>query len=213
METPFGPEGHKRLATVAVGLWAVCWLVVGLVTGFHIRDLTEVSDSLVESGKALDSAGTALQDVGRLPVVGERPRELGDQVRRTAAEVREAGVSSRQTVRWVSVLVGAALVLIPVVPVGAVYTWAGMNQRRARRPVARELAAAQPNPLLEQFLANQAVQNLPYDVLRQVSADPWGDLRQGSYRRLANAELTRLGLAKRRGAGSGGGTAAGGPAG
>ena len=78
--------------------------------------------------------------------------------------------------------------------------------------MARELAAAQPNPLLEQFLANQAVQNLPYDVLSQVSADPWGDLRQGSYRRLANAELTRLGLANRRGAESRGGTAAGGAA-
>jgi len=41
------------------------------------------------------------------------------------------------------------------------------------------------------------VQNLPYDTLREVSADPWGDLRRGSFRRLANAELTRLGLATR----------------
>ncbi len=43
--------------------------------------------------------------------------------------------------------------------------------------------------------AHRAVQNLPFDTLRQVSPDPCADLEHRSYRRLANAGLTRLGLA------------------
>ena len=198
MATDSVPGARNQFVTIAVGLWVVVWLVVGVVTGIQVRNLTEVSDSIVESGNALDSAGIALQDIGRLPIVGERPRELGDQVRRTAAEIHQAGTSSRETVRWVSVLLGVALVLIPVVPIVAVYVSLRTARSRRRRALARALSEPQPDPVLEQFLALHAVQNLPYDTLRRVSADPWGDLQRGSYRRLANAELTRLGLANRR---------------
>ncbi len=177
----------------AVAAWVVVWLAVGLVTTVQIRRLSALSDSVVESGRALDSAGLALQDVARVPLIGERTKRLGDEVRETAAEIERAGRSSRVTVRWVSVLVGAGLFLIPTVPVLALHLPRAMAQRRRRRAV--ENALREPAPWLEQFLAHQAVVNLPYDTLRQVSADPWGDLERGAFRRLANAELTRLGIA------------------
>jgi hypothetical protein len=69
---------------------------------------------------------------------------------------------------------------------------------RERRALKRALAESPRDPHLEEFLAHHAVQHLPYDTLRRVSDDPWGDLRRGSFRALANAELTRLGLASRR---------------
>ncbi len=191
------PQRRRRALSVVVALWVVLWLVVGAVTGLQVRQLTVVSDSLVESADALDVAGIALQDIGRLPVVGDRPEALGNQVRETALEIDRAGAASRETVRTVSVLLGLALILIPVVPVVAVY----LPLRRAgtpeRKAVKRALADGGHEPVLEEFLAHRAVQNLPYDTLREVSADPWGDLRRGSFRRLANAELTRLGLATR----------------
>lgn len=190
-----GSSRRRRFLPLAVGMWVALWVVVGVATGIQVRNLTEVSDSIVESGKALDAAGIALQDIGRLPIVGERPRELGNQVRTTAEEIDEAGMSSRETVRLVSVLLGVALVLIPVVPIVAIYLPLRRAENRERGAVARAMSAGQPDPLLEEFLANHAVHNLSYDELRHVSADPWGDLRRGSYRRLANAELTRLGLA------------------
>lgn len=56
------------------------------------------------------------------------------------------------------------------------------------------MANVDRDPGLEEFLAHRAVHHLPYDTLRQVTADPWADLRSGSFRLLANAELTRLGL-------------------
>ncbi len=192
------PRGRRRALSVAVVLWVVLWVVVGSVTAFQVRQLTEVSDSLVESADALDVAGIALQDIGRLPVVGDRPEALGNQVRETAREIDRAGAASRETVRTVSVLLGLALVLIPVVPVVALYLPLRRAGTRERKAVKRALADGGGDPVLEEFLAHQAVQNLPYDTLREVSADPWGDLRRGSFRRLANAELTRLGLATRR---------------
>ena len=198
MSTLTLPPARRRSVTVLVGLWVVLWLVVGVVTGLQVRQLTEVSDSLVESADALDVAGVALQDIGRLPLVGERPEALGNQVRETALEIDRAGAASRETVRTVSVLLGLALILIPIVPIVAVYVPLRRAGTRERRAVKRARGNSSHDPLLEEFLAHRALANLPYDTLRKVSAAPWGDLRRGSFRRLANAELTRLGLASRR---------------
>lgn len=196
MGLPLG-GARRRIVSAVLAFWTVLWLVVGTVTGVQIRNLTRVSDSLAESGRALDTAGTALEALGRLPVVGEQPRRLGREVRGTAEEVRGAAASSRETVRWVSALVGVALVVIPVVPICGVYAVLRASDRRQRRGVARALEQSPPDPRLEEFLAHRALQHLDYDVLRRVSPDPWADLRNGAYRRLANAELTRLGLANR----------------
>ena len=188
----------RYLLSAALVAWGAVWIAVGVVTGLQIKKLTEVSDSLVRSGEALDTAGAALQEVGRLPLIGEASEQFGNEVRVTAEDVRAAGASSRETVRSVSVLLGAALVLIPIVPVVGLYVPLRISLARQRQAVGRALARVDQHPQLEAFLAHRAVQNLPYDTLREVSTDPWGDLLRGSYRHLANAELMRLGLAGRR---------------
>ena len=185
---------RQRLLAIALAVWILLWLVAGCITAIQIRNLTQLSDSLADSGQALDTAGSGLQTLGRLPVVGERPMELGNEVRDAADEVRLAAVSSRETIRWVSLLVGAALVVIPMVPAVSWYVPL-VSLARQRRSLSAALAQIDQNPRLEEFLAHRAVQNLDYRALIHVSQDPWGDLERGSYRRLANAELTRLGLA------------------
>lgn len=194
------PQSRPRryLLGAALMAWVVVWIVVGVATGLQVKKLTEVSDSLVQSGEALDTAGVALEGVGRLPLIGEASERFGNEVRATAEEVRAAGVSSRDTVRSVSVLLGAALVLIPIVPVIGLYVPLRVSLARQKRAVGRALEHIDQHPQLEEFLAHRAVQHLPYDTLRQVSTDPWEDLQRGSYRHLANAELTRLGLTSRR---------------
>lgn len=194
------PQNDRRrhLLSAALVAWVIVWIILGVVTALQIQKLTEVSDSLVQSGEALDTAGVALQGVGRLPVVGEASERFGGEVRETADDVRVAGASSRATVRSVSVLLGAALVLIPIVPVVGLYVPLRLSLARQKRAVAKALDDIDVHPHLEEFLAHRAVQRLPYDTLRQVSADPWGDLQRHSYRHLANAELTRLGLTGRR---------------
>lgn len=188
---------RRHLLTGAVVLWGVVWIALGVVTGLQIKKLTEVSDSLVQSGRALDTAGAALESVGRLPLIGDASERFGNDVRQTAENVQAAGDSSRDTVRNVSTLLGAAVILIPIAPIIGLYVPLRISLVRERRAVAKALDHIDRHPHLEEFLAHRAVQHLPYDALSRVSTDPWGDLERGSFRALANAELANLGLAGR----------------
>lgn len=188
---------RRNLLSGVVVLWGVVWIALGVVTGLQIKELTEVSDSLVQSGQALETAGAALEVVGRLPLIGDASERFGSEVRRTAENVQAAGASSRETVRTVSMLLAAAVILIPIVPIIGLYVPLRISLARERRAVAKALDQIDRHPHLEEFLAHRAVQHLSYDALSRVSTDPWGDLERGSFRALANAELTSLGLAGR----------------
>ncbi len=186
---------ERRLLRMGTVAWVCLWLVLAIATALQIRRLSTLTDTVVESGEALDAAGRALQAVGDLPVVGEATERLGDRVRAAAGDVEEGGESSREAIVWISALLGFAIVVVPVTSVAAARLPATLAARRDRRAVEEALGNPEAAPGLEEFLARRAVHHLPYDVLAQVTADPWADLRNGAFRRLANAELTRLGLA------------------
>ncbi len=195
-------QPERRLLKVGTVAWVCVWLALAIATAVQIHRLSALSDTVVESGEALDAAGRALQAVAELPVVGEATKRLGDRVRTAAGDVEEGGESSRDAVEWLSVLLGLAIVVVPVTSVVAARLPHTLAARRDRRAVEEALRNPEGTPRLEEFLARRAVHHLPYDVLTQVTADPWADLRSGSFRRLANAELTRLRLAGPRAADS-----------
>ncbi len=169
----------------------------------QIWQLGRLSATAVESGEALDSAGAALQLVGRVPVVGPRSKRLGDEVRAAAQRIQESAAASQDNIRRLGVLLGVSIALVPVAPVVAAYAPLRLARTREARSVRRAWRNAGDDPVFEEFLARRAVQNLPYETLRAVSANPWDDLEAGNFRLLANAELTRLGLACERRPGHG----------
>ncbi len=185
---------ERRLVRAATVVWVCVWLVLAIATAVQIRRLSALTDTVVESGEALDTAGRALQAVGRLPVVGEPTRRLGDRVRDAGDAIENGGASSQDAIEWLSILLGLSIVVVPVTSVVAARLPQRLALRRDRRAVEEVLASGEANSGFEEFLARRAVHHLPYDVLKQVTTDPWGDLRSGAFRRLANAELTRLGL-------------------
>jgi hypothetical protein len=65
---------------------------------------------------------------------------------------------------------------------------------RDRRSV--RTALRNRDPALEELLAIRAIAHLPYRRLLAITRDPGGDLREGRHARLAEAELSRLGLAE-----------------
>ncbi|HWC11731.1 MAG TPA: hypothetical protein VG455_10955 [Acidimicrobiales bacterium] len=188
-------QRDRRLVGLGAVLWVFLWLVLGLLTAVQVRRLAAVSDTIVDSGRALDTAGRALEQLGGLPVVGQTTSRLADRVRVAASDIEDEGRASREAIGRLSVLLGVSLVLVPVTSVLVARVPDRLALRRDRRGVAEALARDDGSGGLEEYLARRAVHHLPYDVLTQVTAEPWKDLRTGAFRRLANAELTRLGLA------------------
>lgn len=180
-----------------VAFWTVLWIVLGILTGSEVRQLTSVSDSAQASARAADRAGEALQSLGDLPFVGESSRELGDEVRAAAEEVRLSAAETSVTLRRLGFLLSASIILIPLTPVFGMYLPNRLARGREVRALRRRLRTRPMDGALESYLARRAVDTLSYDQFRTLSEDPAGDLRDGRHGVLAEAELVRLGLRNR----------------
>ena len=187
-----GPRGTRLLDALVAG-WVVVWVAIGLLSATEIRDLARLSETLEDSGSAITQVGQALQQLDAVPVIGEGPAELGERVAAAGARVQADGRSSRRSILRLSVLLGTTIAVLPLIPVAGLYAPQRLARAREIRAIRRTLAA-DSGASVEEFLARRATVTLPYDQLRRLSPDPWEDLAGGRYRRLADAELRRLGI-------------------
>lgn len=111
-----------------IATWCALWLVVGAWTGYELWQLSDIGPTVAESGRALDSAGTALESLGSVPVVGDSTAELGSEVRANAEHIVADAIEARASIRRLAVLLGLAIALVPSVPVLAAY--AAVRRRR-----------------------------------------------------------------------------------
>lgn len=174
--------------------WVVLWAVVGSWTGYLIFQLTDLTDSVVQSGQALQTAGGALKALGSVPLIGERTAELGQEVATTAEGIVASGGQARDSVRGMGILIGLAVALGPTGPALLFYLPARLAHAKEARAVARWLNEGTDGVALQAYLAGRAVANLAVRDLQRVSRDPHGDLVAGRHSALAQAELHRLGL-------------------
>jgi hypothetical protein len=194
---PSAPAGRLiRVVDAALIVWTAAWLLVGVAVARDVRGLTQLSGTVVAGGRVLQVTGSELGQLSSVPFVGEQLGAMSRQLNDAADQAIASGRGSAEQIRSLSVLLGFAVALVPTVPLIALY--APLRVSRAREVAAiRRAAARNPaDPLLQQFLARRAAERLPYHRLRQVTADPWSDLAQGRYQRLATAELERLGLSR-----------------
>jgi len=203
-------EPTLRLFDGALVAWMTLWVVVGVLTGMTLWQAADIGDTLRTSGEAIGSAGSALEDLGSVPLVGDRPAELGAETRATGAEISARGPAVKSDLRRLALLLGLSVALIPTTPVLGLYVPLRLARRRETRSLRRSLRSAPRDeagrplrdPVLDGYLAQRALQNLPYvDVRRVVGADagPVDPSNQQHARRLADAELTRLGIRRSRG--------------
>jgi hypothetical protein len=185
-----------RLLDVALVAWTVAWVLMGLVVAREVRSLTQLSNTVVAGGRVLLVTGSELNALSSLPFVGDQIRTMARQVDDAADQAIASGRDSRGQVRSLSALLGLAIALVPTVPLIALYAPLRVGRIREVRAIRRAVAAAPDDPVLRQFLARRALERLPYDRLRLVTADPWADLAAGQYEDLAAAELERLGLSR-----------------
>lgn len=102
-------------------LWTALWIALAFVTAHEVLALRDLSDTVVKTGRAVDTAGRALQAIGGVPFVGGRVSTLADQVRVAGDSAIASGRSSRDSATNLAVLLGVAVGLIPTVPMVALY--------------------------------------------------------------------------------------------
>ena len=101
--------------------WTALWVALAIVTAHEVLALRDLSDTVVKTGRAVDTAGRALQAVGGIPFVGGRVSTLADQVRVAGESAVASGRSSRESATNLAILLGVAVGLIPTVPMLALY--------------------------------------------------------------------------------------------
>jgi hypothetical protein len=191
------PRAGARLIhvlDVATVAWVVAWIVLAVLVGREVRELRELSDTVVVAGVAVEETGDLLRSLGGIPLVGSQVGGVADRVREAGQSAQESGRDSRDSTQDLSLLLALSIGLIPTLPLLGLYAPLRIAWTREARAVRRALAARQDDPVLKEFLARRAVANLPYQELTAVSADPFRDLEEGRFDALAGRELKRLGL-------------------
>ena len=180
-------------------IWAIGWVIIGVAISREVRNLSTLSDTVVQAGTAVAETGRALRSLDGLPFVGPRIAGFARQIDAAAVQAVRSGRESKESVQDLSVLLGFSVAVVPTVPILAMYVPYRISRVREVRAVRKAARLAGNDPVFQEYLARRAVANLPYHRLREVSPDPWRDLLSGNHFALAQAELKRLGVRRIRG--------------
>ncbi len=188
--------GTLHLWDGIVLFWVVLWAVLGVWSGVTIWQVADTGDTITSSGEALHSAGTALESLSDVPVIGERPGRLGAEVVVTADEITGRGQQIKGQLRRLGLLLGLAIMAIPVSPVVGVYLPLRLSRRREVARIRRQLAERPDDRGLDRYLADRARTTLSFDLVAEAVRGPADEHPDRQVRRLADAELARLGLTR-----------------
>ena len=106
---------------MALVAWTAVWVGLGIAVFFEVRGLRDVSNTLVQTGRAVDSTGAALEALGDVPLIGGKVRGYAAEVRRAGRSAEESGRTSKGHIESLSILLALAVGLIPTVPLAALY--------------------------------------------------------------------------------------------
>jgi hypothetical protein len=200
---PSSPSGRLiHFLDLLLAIWIAGWIVLGLQVRHEVRGLTELSDTVEAAGNTLDQAGRQLDTLKGLPFVGNRIHEVGQQLAVAARSAVESGRSSRTHILSLGQLLAVAVAAAPTLPLLALYLPLRVSRVREVRAVRKAMRRASGDRVFDEFLARRAAERLSYAVLLTVSPDPWNDLKEGRYGPLADAELRRLRIRRRKGRGT-----------
>lgn len=185
-------RSQLHLVDGLVLFWCIFWVVLGVWVGHEIWQLSRLGDTLAQSGHALDDSGRALQELRNVPVIGSTPGTIGDEVRKTAADVVIRGRQAQANGQQLAILLGLTVALLPITP-ALLYLPVRLGLAADRRRV-RDLVGTLDEQELEAHLARRALNDMPYELLLRATPTPEKDFQAGRRRALADAELARLGL-------------------
>lgn len=141
-DLPAPRRGTMLVADLGVLLWVAMWIIVAVLVSGQVRQLTTVGDTLTTSGGSLVHSGAALRSEAQLPLIGDRIAEVADQLTDAGRQAQTSGRITRDSVRRLSVLLGATVAGVAVMPVLFGYIPFRIVQARRRAAVERVLARA-----------------------------------------------------------------------
>ena len=176
-----------------VVFWAILWIVLGAATGITLWRAADLGDTLTSSGNTLTAVGQSLLDLSELPLIPDRPGEVGANVQESAAQITVRGQEVKSQMRLLGVLLGIALVGIPVTPIVGLYLPLRLRRSRETAHLKQALRDHPDDDELDRWLAERARASLVFDEVSRIVHRGASDER-AVQRRLADAELSRLGL-------------------
>jgi hypothetical protein len=183
-----------RLLDVAVLVWLAGWLVLALLVAREVRDLRDLSDTVVVAGVAVEDTGDLVDSLGSVPLVGGQVGQAADRVREAGRSAQVSGRESRSSIDDLSVLLALAIGLVPTLPLLALYAPLRIAWSRDVSAFRRAVDSDPSDPVLLELLARRALLTQPYERIRAVTSEPHRDLEQARFAPLAHLELERLGL-------------------
>ncbi len=173
----------SRVVDALVLAWVLGWLLLGIAVGREVRDFADISDNARQAGLTTQRAADVLDDV---PLIGDAPaktlRDVGTETIRSAERTRER-------IRELGTRLGLIIAIVPSLPL-LIFFLPG------RLALARDRSAVKTAS--DELLAARAVVHIPLHRLQAITPDPMGDLREGRYAALADAERRRVNVARAR---------------
>jgi hypothetical protein len=182
---------------ILLSVWVAGWVAVGILIGIDVHHLGRLTTTVSNAGKALQQAGGGLRSLSGVPFIGHTLGGLAGQLSRAGHTAGRNAFAARTSIDQLSYLLAIAVVIIPGTPVFGIYLPFRLGRLFEARAVRSALRHGANRRLLERYLANRALTNLPYHQLEEISHEPWEDVEQGRFTNLAQAELARLGFGPR----------------
>jgi hypothetical protein len=143
----------RRLDLIAM-VFLLVYVVLGIVAGVELRNLTQLSTSLFTAGAALDQAARNAGELAQLPLVGQAAGRLSRSIHDTATSVRASAATSSASIQAIAVVLGLAIALIPVLPSALISLPLRLARGRQLRALRRLLRRrVDPEPIVIEQLA------------------------------------------------------------
>jgi hypothetical protein len=185
---------HQRIVALdfLVIAWVLFCLMLGMAVTKRINHLGALGDGLVSAGDSVSGVGDWISGLEDIPLIGGSIGTVADKVDALGASTAQQGRNGKEAVWKAALGIGLLLTLLPTLPILAVWIPGRVGIERERASLRAALKANEPG--VWEYLALQAVDDMSFQELRKISADPWEDIRQARYEALARVEIDRLGL-------------------
>lgn len=191
-----GDRRSIHLLDALAALWVCLWIAIGYLVYHEVRGLSSLSDTVVATGRALDSTASALAAVSSIPVIGVQAGDLARRAHDAAQSAIANGNASRGDIRNLAILLWISIAAAPTTPLLVLYGLLREGWRRDVESLRRLAPSFADDAAFDELLARRALLRLPYRRLLEISENPWRDVEEGRTAALADAELARVGVSR-----------------